>query len=63
MAKRLAQHDWLTDSGLTIADLALFAYTHVAHEGEFDLAQWPAVRDWVDRVARLPGIAKLPVTG
>lgn len=60
MAQRLAGHDWLTDAGPTVADLALFAYTHKAHEGEFDLARWPAVRAWVDRVAALPGITVLP---
>ncbi len=59
MQQRLAQHDWLVDGGPTIADLALFAYTHVAFEGEFDLARTPAVAAWVARVAALPGIVQL----
>jgi glutathione S-transferase len=60
MEQRLASHDWLTDAGPTIADLALFAYTHVADEGEFDLAETPAVAAWVKRLAALPGITTLP---
>jgi glutathione S-transferase len=60
MEQRLTKHDWLTDAGPTIADLALFAYTQVADEGEFDLARWPAVSAWLARVAALPGIVRLP---
>ena len=60
MELRLARNDWLTDAGPTIADLALFAYTHVADEGGFDLARWPGVEAWVRRVAEIPGIVKLP---
>ena len=63
MARRLAGNNWLTDAGPTIADLALFAYTHVAHEGDFDLAGWPAVQCWVARVAALPGIMPLNAAG
>ena len=39
----------------TIADLALYGYTHVAPEGEFELARFAAIRGWLDRVAALPG--------
>jgi len=60
MELRLARNDWLTDAGPTIADLALFAYTHVADEGGFNLARWPGVEAWVQRVAEIPGIVKLP---
>jgi glutathione S-transferase len=56
MERRLAEHSWLTDSGMTIADIALFAYTHVAEEGEFDLGRFPGVRAWLDRVRLHPGI-------
>jgi glutathione S-transferase len=61
MQRRLAGHDWLTDAGPTVADLALFAYTHVADEGGFVLADYPGVAAWVARVAALPGIATLPL--
>ena len=60
MERRLAGHDWLTDSGPTIADIALIAYTQAADEGGFELARWPGVRAWVARVLALPGIEKLP---
>jgi glutathione S-transferase len=60
MEQRLARNDCLTDAGLTIADLALFAYTHVADEGGFDLSRWPNVSAWLSRVENLPGIVKLP---
>jgi glutathione S-transferase len=38
----------------TIADIALYAYTHVAHTCDYDLARFPAVRDWLARVADQP---------
>ncbi len=40
---------------MTLADIALYAYTHVAEEGGFDLGPYPAVRAWHDRVASEPG--------
>jgi glutathione S-transferase len=63
MERRLAGHDWLTDAGPTVADLALFAYTHVADEGGFVLADYPGVAAWVARLAALPGIVTLPRGG
>jgi glutathione S-transferase len=39
----------------TLADIALYAYTHVASEGNFDLDRYPSVRAWIDRVAAMPG--------
>lgn len=43
----------------SIADIALFAYTHVCHEGGFDLANYPAVRTWIDRVQAQPGFISI----
>ena len=40
---------------ISLADIALYAYTHVAGEGGFDLAGYPAIRGWLDRVAAEPG--------
>ena len=40
---------------MLLADLALYAYTHVAHEGDIDLGPYPAVLAWLDRVAAEPG--------
>jgi glutathione S-transferase len=46
---------YLVADSLTLADVALYAYTHVADEGGFDLADYPAIRAWIDRVASEPG--------
>jgi glutathione S-transferase len=44
----------------SIADIALYAYTHVAHEGGFDLATYPAIRQWLARVKSQP--QHIPIT-
>ena len=54
MENRLAESPFFTGR-YTLADIALYAYTHVAHEGGFDLAEYPAVRAWLGRVAEQPG--------
>jgi glutathione S-transferase len=56
METALSEADWLVGDGLTLADVALVAYTRVAHEGGFDLAGYPAVTAWVGRVERELGI-------
>jgi glutathione S-transferase len=43
----------------SIADIALFAYTHVAHEGGFPLDDFPLVRAWLDRVRATPGFVPM----
>jgi glutathione S-transferase len=40
---------------MTLADIALYGYTHVADEGGFDLERHPAIRNWLARVATEPG--------
>ena len=55
MEGHLCESDWFGGHSMTIADIALYAYTHVADEGGFDLADYPAVSDWLDRVAEQPG--------
>ena len=50
MERQLADHDFMVDDQFTIADIALFAYTHVADEGGFDLAGFPAVLSWIQRI-------------
>ncbi len=62
MERRLSERDWLVGDHPAIADLALFAYTHRAEEGEFNLARWPGVLSWTSRVAALPGVTTLPRT-
>ena len=46
---------FLVSDTMTLADIALYAYTHVAPEGGFDLAPYPAIRAWLDRVTAEPG--------
>jgi glutathione S-transferase len=55
MERQLAARDWFVGDSMTLADIALYAYTHAAEEGEFDLEPYPHVRGWVDRVAAQPG--------
>ena len=50
MEGHLAERLFFVGGGLTVADVALYAYTHVAHEGGFDLSAYPNVRAWLDRV-------------
>ena len=54
MEQHLAERDWFVGTAYSIADIALYAYTHVAHEGGFDLGPFPAIRRWLARVAAEP---------
>jgi len=54
MEKHLAGRQFFVGERYSIADIALYAYTHVAHEGGLDLAPYAAVRAWIDRVASQP---------
>ena len=47
--------EWFVGDGMTLADIALYAYTHVAQEGGFELGRFPAVQVWLSRVAAMPG--------
>ena len=55
MEQHLATHDFFAGGRYSIADIALYAYTHVADEGGFDLKGFPAVRSWMERVRNQPG--------
>jgi glutathione S-transferase len=55
METHLSRHDFFAAGHYTIADIALYAYTHIAHECDYDLAAFPAVRAWLARVAEQPG--------
>ena len=54
MDKHLALHDYFAADRYTIADIALYAYTHVADLCGYDLSAFPAVRTWLRRVAAQP---------
>jgi glutathione S-transferase len=55
MERYLAGRSFLVGERYSIADISLYAYTHVAHEGGIDLEPYPAVRAWLERVAAQPG--------
>jgi glutathione S-transferase len=52
---RLGRSDYLAGNGYSVADIAVFAYTHVAHEAGFDLADHPNVQAWIARVEGTQG--------
>jgi glutathione S-transferase len=54
MERHLAGREFLVGVSPTLADIALYAYTHVAHEGGFDLTGYPAIAAWLERVAAMP---------
>jgi len=60
MEHHLAGTDFFVGPRLSIADLALFAYTHRADEGGFDLTPYPAIRAWLARCERRPGVTLMP---
>jgi len=60
MEEHLEDREYFVDERYTIADIALYAYTHVADEGGFDLSGYPAVRAWIERVASQPN--HVPIT-
>ena len=54
MEQQLAQSSYLVGEYLTIADISLYAYTHVADEGGFDLSKYPAIQTWISRISSHP---------
>jgi glutathione S-transferase len=63
METHLAHRGWFAGGRYSIADIALYAYTHCAADGGFDLASYPAVGAWLKRVASEPGHIPLELTG
>jgi glutathione S-transferase len=55
MEKHLATRRFFAADRYSIADIALYAYTHLAHQCDYNLAGFPAVRDWLSRVEAQPG--------
>ncbi len=60
MEKHLAAHDWFSGPHYGVADIALFAYTHCAADGGFDLSRYPRVSRWLDRVFATPRFVPMP---
>ena len=55
----LASHRYFAADRFTIADIALYAFTNLANQCDFDLTRFPAIRDWLDRVAAEPGYVSM----
>jgi glutathione S-transferase len=55
MERYLPGREFFVGGSPTLADIALYGYTHVAHEGGFDMERYPVIRAWLDRVAAMPG--------
>jgi glutathione S-transferase len=55
MERHLEERAFLVGEHYSLADISLYAYTHVAHEGGFELELYPAIRAWLQRVAAQPG--------
>jgi glutathione S-transferase len=55
MERHLEERSFFVGERYSLADISLYAYTHVAHEGGFELDRYPAVTAWLDRVAAQPG--------
>ncbi len=55
MERRLADHRYLVADQYSLADISLYAYTHVAHEADLDLAGYPGIRRWLKTIASQPG--------
>ena len=60
MNRHLETRSWMAGDAYSIADIALYAYTHVAHEGGFDLDAYRHIQAWLERVGNAPG--HLPIT-
>jgi glutathione S-transferase len=61
--RHLSDREFFVGDRPTVADVALYVYPSVAHEGSFDLGSYPAVGVWLDRVAALPGYVPLKPPG
>ena len=60
MERHLAQHRFFVAHTYSIADIALYAYTHAAGDGGFDLLAYPAIRDWIARIEAQPNFVRMP---
>jgi glutathione S-transferase len=59
MDEHLAEREWFVGAAVTLADIALYPYTHVGEEGGFRLADYPHVQAWIARIQALPGFVPM----
>jgi glutathione S-transferase len=55
LERRLERADWLAGVAFSVADISLYAYTHMAGDGGYELGGFPAIGRWLERVAGVPG--------
>jgi glutathione S-transferase len=55
LESRLQHHDWLATHSITIADIAIYPYIALAHEGQVSLEAYPAIQHWLARIEALDG--------
>lgn len=61
MESELTKQPFLCGEQFSLADIALYAYTHVAHQGGFDLVDYPQIRAWLTRITQIPGFIAMRV--
>lgn len=59
MEDHLSENDYLVGGSITIADIALYAYTHKAYMGDFDMSRFPAINEWCGRIEAEPNYIKM----
>jgi glutathione S-transferase len=59
MERELTDNDFIANDAYSLADIALYAYTHVADEGGFDLSDYPRINTWLKRVESQPGFVPM----
>jgi glutathione S-transferase len=59
MENHLKRHRYFAADRYTVADIALYAYTHLANECDYDLTPFPYIRAWLDRVSAEPGFVPM----
>ena len=59
MEGQLQKTPYLVGNDLTTADISLYGYTHVAHEGGFDLSEYPAIQQWINNIQALPNYVSM----
>lgn len=62
MEQQLEKSPFLVGENMSTADISLFAYTHVAHEGGFELVDFPAISAWIERVTQVPNFYPMPTS-
>lgn len=62
MEQQLEKSPFLVGENMSTADISLFAYTHVAHEGGFELVDFPAIFAWIERVTQVPNFYPMPTS-